>query len=87
MPIPFSQKQLEFIRGHETKVITLRQQIADVETARENFMNYVLAENGAVGPHKLSDDGTQLVRDEDPTKKTPPKENQKKKTPARRTRR
>ena len=86
MPIPLSQSQLEFLRGHETRLVTLEQQMKDVAGARDNFLNYVLAENGAVGPHKLSKDGTQLVRDEDPTKKTT-KGTQTKKAPAKRTRR
>jgi len=86
MSIPLTHQQLTFIRGHDAKLIALDQQIRDVRSAMDMFLNYVLAEAGAKGPHKLSDDGTKLVRDEDPTKKNPPKPNQTKR-PTKRTRR
>jgi len=76
MSIPLSHQQITFLHGHDVKLISLDQQIRDVKTARDMFLNYVLAEAGAIGPHKLSPDGTQLVRDEDPTKKNPQKPNQ-----------
>lgn len=85
MSIPLSKSQIDFLRGHDAKLIALDQQAKDVNTAVAMFLNYVLAEAGAEGPHKLSPDGMQLVRDEDPTKKNPQKSPAKR--PTKRTRR